>query len=155
MKTRCFKVGWLIPVLGIGVVVGFLMAATTYRGFERQAELDSAFMPTLDRLCNDYTLSQVLRMLHDGGVDEAAQRLDLLLCWDILRQDTELASADHRTRAWVEDTFRRIARVRPKMAKGAAGASDLVTCGARAEAERVLERALTASQRTNRAGQEL
>ena len=94
VKTRCFRIDWLIPVLGIGVVAGFLVAATSYRAFQRQADVEGAFMPTLDRLSHDHTLRLALKTLHDGRVDEAAQRLDLLLCWEILRADAELASAD-------------------------------------------------------------
>jgi hypothetical protein len=100
-------------------------------------------MPTLDRLSRDHTLSLVLRTLHDGEVDKAAQRLDLLVCWDILRADAELASADPQTRAWAENIFRRIARVRPKTAEDAAGGSTPESGGVRAAAQRILELALT------------
>ena len=84
MKTSCFKMDWLIPVLGIAVVAGCLLAATNYRALERQAHTEEVFMPALDRLSHDHTLSLALKALHDGEVDQAAHRLDLLLCWDIL-----------------------------------------------------------------------
>ena len=138
-KLRCFRIDWLIPVLGIGMVAGFVVAATTYRELERQAHAGEIFMPALDCLSHDLTLSLVLKTLHDGEVDRAAQRLDLLLCWDILRADAELASADAQTRAWTEEMLRRIARVRPKTAEGAADSG-----GARAPAQQILERALAA-----------
>ena len=100
-------------------------------------------MPALDRLSHDHTLSLALKALHDGEVDQAAHRLDLLLCWDILRADAELASADPRSRAWAEDIFGRIARVRPKNAEGPAAGSAWEHNEAQAGAARILELALT------------
>jgi len=132
-------VDWLISVLGMAVVAGCLVAAINYRDLERQAQAEAAFIPALERLSCDHTLSLALKALHDGEVDRAARRLDLLVCWDILRTDAELASADPETRAWAEDIFRKIAQVRPKTAEGAADSG-----GPRAPAQQVLERALTA-----------
>jgi len=142
MNARCFRVDWLIPALGIGIVVGFALAAMTYRVLERQADAELVFMPVLDRLCQDHNLSLALKMYHDGRVDEAAARLDLLLCWDVLRADAELARADARTRAWTEDILRKIARARPKIAQQGKAAPAPDGGGAREEAERVLERVL-------------
>ena len=142
MQTRCFKMDWLIPTLGIAMVAGCLVAATTYRELERQAHASETCLATLDRLSHDHTLSLVLKSLHDGEVDQAAQRLDLLFCWDILRADAELGSADARTQAWAEDSFRRIARVRPKNAEGPAADSARDYSEAQADAQRLLELAL-------------
>ena len=133
---------WLIPALGIGVVIGFLVAATTFREFQRQGDGEAAFLLTLDRLRHDYILSLALRSLQDGEVDKATKRLDLLLCWDIVRADAEVASADSGTRVSVEHVLRKIARARPKTAAGMASDSDPASDGDRKEAERVLERAL-------------
>jgi hypothetical protein len=145
-KTRCFKIDWWIPALGIGLVAGFLLGASTYRGLQRQADEEVAFMPTLDRLCQDHSLSLVLKMLHNGSADQAEQRLDLLLCWDILRADAELASADAQTRAWTEDILRMIARARPKTPEGPAAGSTREFSEAQAAAQQLLERALTRDQ---------
>ncbi len=142
VKTRCFKIDWLVPIPGIVVLAGCLWAATTYRGFEQQVDADETLTPTLDRLTFDLTLSLALKQLHDGEVEKAAQRLDLLLCWDILRADTELASADDRTRAWIEDTLRRIARTRPKTTEPAVVPSVPNPGGTQEEAQRVLVRVL-------------
>jgi hypothetical protein len=57
----------------------------------------------------------VLKKLHDGEVTAAAQQLDLVLCDSILQINSEMGSADERTRAYVRDAFRRMARVRPKI----------------------------------------
>ena len=53
MKTRYLKIDWLIPVLGIAVVAGSLVAATTYLDLERQAQAEESFTATLDRLYED------------------------------------------------------------------------------------------------------
>ena len=142
MKTSCFKMDWLIPVLGIAVVAGCLLAATNYRALERQAHTEEVFMPALDRLSRAHNLSLVLKTLHGGEVDKAARELDRLLCWDILGADAELASADARTRAWAGDMFRRIARVRPKTAEGAPVSSTPEPVGAQAAAQQILDLAL-------------
>jgi hypothetical protein len=142
MNVRCFRIDWLIPVLGIVIVVGFVVVAVTYRGLEGQADEETAFTPVLDRLCRDHGLSLVLRMMHEGSFDEAAERLDLLLCWDVMRADVEMARADARTRAWGEDILRMIARLRPKMERKTGAGPALESGDAREEAERVLERVL-------------
>jgi hypothetical protein len=144
MNIRCFKIEWLIPLLGIGLIASFLVAANAYRGLERQVNAEGDFLLTLDRLRHDHTLSLALRSLQEGEVDKAAHRLDLLLCWDILRADAELASADSRTRVWVDNVLRRIARVWPKTVEVSAATLPPDTSGIRADAERVLERVLAA-----------
>ena len=133
---------WLIPVLRIAAVAAGLMAGTNYLNVERKIQANEALRATLDRVYQDQQLSLALKALHNGEGDQAAQRLDLLLCGHILTTNSELASADGRTRIVVEDAFRRIARVRPKAARGAAAGSTHECIGDQAAAERVLELAL-------------
>ena len=142
MKTSSFRLDWLFPLLGIALLAGFMLGATTYRKLERQVDAEVAFMPMIDRLCQDHTVSLALESLRAGQVDQAARHLDLLLCWDILRADAELASADARTRAWKEDMFRRIARARAKNADGADAGGTLEPVAARQEAQKILDLAL-------------
>lgn len=142
MKTRYLKMDWLIPVLGIAVVAAGLMAGTNYLNLERKIQANEALMATLDRVYQDQQLSLALKTLHDGEADVAAQRLDQLLCGHILTTNSELASADARTRTVVEDAFRRIARIRPKTADGAAAGSAHESNGGLAAAQRILEQAL-------------
>jgi hypothetical protein len=142
MKTRYLKMNWLIPVLGIAVVGGGLVAGTIYLDLERQLHAEQAFTATLDRLFQDQQISAALKRIHDGEAEGAAQRLDMLLCGNILRTDAELASADARTRAYMQLTFRRIARLRPKTADGAVTGSTHECDGDRAAAQRILELAL-------------
>jgi hypothetical protein len=148
MKTRYLMMNWLIAVLGMAVVAAGLVAGTTYLDLERKVHADEAFIVTLDRLHVDRQLSTALKTLHDGEVDKAAQCLDLLLCEHILRTDLEQASADAQTQAYVQNVFRKIARVRPKTADGAATGSAQERNEAQAAALRILEQALAGDPST-------
>ena len=151
MKLRDLKMNWLFPFVGIAVVVGTMVMATTYIELERRADAAEAFAATLDRLFHDHQLSMALEQIQQGEVAAAAQRLDLLLCEDVVRADLELASADPPTRAVVEDSFRRIALIRPNStAGGAAGSAQKPTDG-QLEAERILTLALGAAAHAARA----
>jgi hypothetical protein len=140
MKTKHVRTDWLIPLLGIALVAGGVVAAATYYDLERKIHADEAFATTLDRLFQNQQLSAALKTLHDGDAGTAAQRLDLLLCDNILMLDSELACADERKAAYVKDTFRRIARVRPKNSEIAAGAAQELESD-RIEAEKILMQA--------------
>jgi hypothetical protein len=123
MKTNYIKLNRLIPVLGIALVAAGVMAAATYLGLERKIHSGQAFAATLDRLYQDQQLCSTLRTLHDGDVSAATQRLDLLLCDDILTLNAQLASADDLTRTYVKNAFAHLAVIRPKNAQVSAGAA--------------------------------
>ena len=139
MKTRYLKINWLIPLLGIAVVAGSLVAVTTYLDLERKIQAAEAYSATVAVCIKDYQLIAVLKTIHDGEVDAAARRLDLILCGDVLKTDAELASADARTRTFVEDAFRRIALLRPKVAHSAAAGSAQECGDDQTAAQRILE----------------
>jgi len=145
MKIRDVKINWLGPFVGIAVVAGTVVAATAYFDFERQADAAQAFAVTLERLFHDQQLSMALEQIEQGEVTAAAQRLDLMLCGDVVRADLELASADALTRAAVEDTFRRIALIRPKTGAGGSTGSAQEPGDRQNEAERILTLALGAA----------
>ena len=113
MKTICLKMQWLAPLLGVAVVGGGLMATRTYFELEHKVRAHEALTATVERLYQDHKVSTALRLIHDGDTAGAAQRLDVMLCEDVLRLNDELPAADERTRMYVEDTLRRIALVRP------------------------------------------
>jgi hypothetical protein len=146
MKTRCMTIDWLVPFLGVAVVAGSLMAATAYRDLERRVQSSEALTTTLERLYEDQKLSVALKAIHEGQADLAAQRLDLLLCDSILRINAGLASADPRTRAYVEDGFRKIALIRPKAGAGAPESSAQEYNEDQAAVERILTLALASTQ---------
>jgi hypothetical protein len=62
--------------------------------------------------------------------------------------NSELASADPRTRTIVEDAFRRIAQVRPKSAHSAAAGSGQECSDDQSAAQRILELALAGNHST-------
>lgn len=138
------KTDWLVPLVGIAVVAATVATTKAYLDFERETHAAEALTATLDRLYQDHQLSMALKTLHDGDAAAAARRLDWLLCGHIVRLDAELASADARTRTFVEDAFQRIALVRPRVAP--AKAVDSATDGSddQIAAERILGRASAA-----------
>jgi len=148
MKTKYRGIDWLILLLGMGVVAGGFAAATTYLGLERKIHSGEVCAVILDRLYQDQKLSAALKTLHDGDAATAAQRLDLLLCDNILRIHSELASADDRTRAYVKDEFARIARLRPRNSDIPVGAKP-ERSDDQAEAEKILAQACIETARAN------
>jgi hypothetical protein len=116
MKNNSINVKWLIPALGIGLIGGGFLGATTHSKLERLHRSGEAEYAALGRLTFDASLCQVLRMLHEGNVPPAAQRLDVLLCDDILALNSELAPLEGADRGFVSNTFRRLSLVRPTCA---------------------------------------
>jgi hypothetical protein len=114
MTTNYFKPGRFVPWLGIALVAGAVVAVATYVGFEGKTQASDASRATLERLIHDQHLCAALKKIHDGEVAEGAERLDLLLCGDILLINAELSSADPETRALVQKALQRIAKTRPK-----------------------------------------
>jgi hypothetical protein len=141
MKTNYFKLDRLIPWLGIAILVGGVIASATYLNSERNALSSEASAATLERLIHDQHLSAALKKIHDGQVAEAAERLDLLLCGDILLINAELPSADPETRALVQKAFKRIASQRP-MIEGMDSTSTQEHVADQVAAERILTLAL-------------
>ncbi len=153
MKTRHFEINWLIPVLGVAIVAGAVMATTSYTNTQRSVHSAESLVPTLDKIYLDQVLCGALREIHDGEVNRAAQRLDLFLCGNILRLHDELASADPQTRAYVEEAFRRIGRVRPSNPVPDRSASGLELTSDQAAAQQILALATAREQAASESGQ--
>jgi hypothetical protein len=132
---------WLAVLVGIGVVVCAVLAATTYLDLQRKLYAEQEFKATLERLFNDEVLCVAVKKLRAGEKEDAVRRLDLLLCQHVLVTDDELASADARSRECIEDAFRRIALLRQKAGEGSADNAQLRQ-GEQSAAEKVLLRAL-------------
>lgn len=146
MKTKYLEIDWLVPLVGIAVVAGSIVAARTYFDLERKTQADEALAQTVGRLYQDQKVNAALKSIHEGDTKGAAQRLDALLCEDILRLNRELASADARTRAFVEDALRRMALARPGIAAGAASESGQERSEDQLAAELILRKALGNTQ---------
>lgn len=134
MKTT-FEAKWVAPLIGVAVVGVGLLAATNYVNLEQQAAAAQAVTVTLDRLYQDQRMGAVLKAMHEGEVGAAAQRLDVLLCQDILRLNSQLSEADPSTQAFINDAFCRIAMLRPKPGVGAGSGEYMPE---QAAAERIL-----------------
>ncbi len=133
-------------MVGIAVVAAAVAAAKVYLDFERETHSGEVLTSTLDRLYQGHQLSLALKSIRDGDAAAAARRLDLLLCEHIVRIDSEVPTADAGTRPFVEDSFRRMALVRPRIAEGGAADSAKDLNEDQSAAERILTRALAGAQ---------
>ena len=138
MNTRYLKLDWLVPSLGIALVAGGIIGTAAYLNVERKIHAGENLAATLDTLAQDQRLSAALRTIHDGDVSAATQRLDLVLCDSILLLNSQLASVDSETRAYVIDSFRKIGSVRPKIAEAPANGSPCQTSEDQIAAQRIL-----------------
>jgi len=137
MKTDSIRINWMMPVVGIVLTACALMAAAPYLGIKRFNHASQDFGATLDRLYQDQKLSAALKEIHKGDVGTAAQRLDMMLCNDIVRVNSQLGSASDAERVFVRGIFARIARVRPNNAETTGGGAYTPTRD-QTEAERIL-----------------
>ena len=144
MKTNCMKTDWFVPLVGLAAIAAAVATGKAYLDFERETRAGEALTVTLDRLYQDHQLSMALKTIHDGDAVAAARRLDLLLCEHIVRLDSELASADARTRTYVEDALQRMALVRPRVVQAQSAASATDCSDDQIAAERILGRVLVA-----------
>jgi hypothetical protein len=145
MTIRDLRSNLFAPVVGIALVAGIVLAATTYQELERKARVEDAYAATLDRLYHDVVLSVALQKMRAGQAEAAAGRLDQLLCADIVLSDSELANADAREQEAGREAFRRIALIRPKLAAGSPGESAQDCTEQQIAAERILRNALGAA----------
>jgi hypothetical protein len=133
----------MIPLLGIAVVVGALMAVTYYVSLQRRIQASQTLTMTLDHLQRDHRLSLALKRIHDGNVGEAAQQLDVMLCDDILQLNSDLASADERTRAFATYAFCRIGHTRPSAPAVSSDGAALGLTDDQIAAQRILAMTMT------------
>jgi hypothetical protein len=143
MKTNGMKLNWLIPIMGIALVAGGLLAAATYLKLEHEDHAAQESIARMQRLQRDLQLCAVLRTIRDGDMNSAARDLDLWLCSDIVALNSQLASVDAGDRSLIRNAFARFALIRPASAEllteeGHELRSDQV------EAETILARALAA-----------
>jgi hypothetical protein len=140
MKNNLIKIKWLIPILGIASLAGSLVGAATYIELQREAHSGEAHHAALGHLWLDQGLCCVLRSMHQGDVNSAAQQLDRLLCGDIIGINSELGSAGAADRAFVTNAFAHFVLVRPKSAALLAGTGQELSDD-QLEAARILEHA--------------
>ena len=119
MKT--LEMRRLAAVLGLVLVAVGGVGWATYLKLERDIQASEALAAKMDRLCQDHTISAVLKTIQEGDVAGGAQRLDLLLCDDLLRLGSQMESADPERQAYTQRLLAKIARLRPNNAVISAG----------------------------------
>jgi len=132
------KSNWVIPALGIVLVGGALAGATAYLNIERGIHSAETYGAMLDRLYCDQQVSIVLRKLHDGDVGLATQKLDMMLCGEVIKIDSQLASVDERARKFALDSFRRIAHFRPRVSETSPEGTSHPRCDDQLTAQKIL-----------------
>jgi hypothetical protein len=112
MKTRTFKIDWLIPVLGIVLAGGGYFTVNAYRGFQEQIRSGEQFAATVDRLWEDVDLGRLLMQAQGSGCATTARSVDELLSARLATDSPRLASADSEARAMAERVGEVISRWR-------------------------------------------
>ncbi len=135
MKTRTFRIDWLIPVLGIALVGGGYFPMKSYLGLQEQTRSAEQFKATVDLLWEDVDLSRLLMQAQGSGCATTARSLDELLSAHLATDSPRLASAAPETRALVQVVARFVDRRRsestPMAGDVPAGGSDREVAGQR------------------------
>lgn len=142
MKPEYIKGNWLVPLVGMVVVAAALVAGRVCLNCEQRTNAGLVLTAMLDRVYEDQQLCLALKSLQDGDAAAAAKRLDRLLCEHIIRLDADAASADDRTRRFVNDAFQRLALVRPNVGAASATGPTANQNDDQIAAGRILSRAL-------------
>jgi hypothetical protein len=121
MKRRMIKIDWLAPVLGLILVGGGYAATKTYLELDEKIRSGEQFIATLDGLMEDCNLNRLQMQAQNSGCASTASNLDELLSARIVRVNSELESADPRTRAFVGFCYNHIARLRSRSSPDRAG----------------------------------
>jgi hypothetical protein len=135
MKTRVFRIDWLIPVLGIALVGGGYFPMKSYLGLQEQIRSWEQLEATMDRLLECCDLSRVMVQAQSGGCASTARSLYELVAANLATESAGLASADPDARAVVERVAEYIDRRRsespPMAGDGSAAGSGYEVAGQR------------------------
>ena len=119
MKRNHLTINPVIAVLVFVFAAAILLDAVStgvgYRNAQRQTRADEKLATLLDRLYYDQRVSSALKLLQKGDTAAAARMLDVTLCTDVVRIDSETALADSRTRESVLHCLGQIGRTRPEL----------------------------------------
>ncbi len=111
MKRR--NVRWVSVALGTALLIGLLGMGVAYLKVQREILSIERYGTLVDRAYYNEQVSLVLKQFRNGDAVGAADRLDLTLCDEILRIESETGAADGKTREFALETYRMIARLRP------------------------------------------
>ncbi len=146
MNIRSNKLKWFAAFLAIAAIGAGYPAVQTYLESQSQIRSEEKANALLDRLAQDQHLNTILRLLKAGAVEEATQRLNYLVCGDIVNVHALLASTDDRTRAFAQQTFSRMAQCRPKPSPAAVADFHGQRYYEEVEAERIFAKAVAADR---------
>ncbi len=146
MKTS-YLIKTLLGVVAIVALMGGFLATAAFVNVQRQIRWHERMAVLLDRVYYDQRVGGALKQISEGDVRAAAQRLDLALCSDILRLNSQLELADDYTRSYVEASLRQLSHVRPKTVALSGASSPDAYDGDQIAAEKLLELAATAEKR--------
>ena len=121
MKTKVYRVGWLFPVLGIALSGGSYYVTKSYFGYEQEIRSAEYFMAVCDRLIDDCQLTRMLMQAQNDGCAGTARSLDESLSTSMESINSEVASADTRTRVIAGACLKYIDRRRAQNAVMGAG----------------------------------
>jgi len=117
MQPKHFKTNWLVSGFALLLAAGTVGANLAYWDCQERIQAHEKLNAVVDRIYIDQQVSSVLKQIHDGETEPASQRLDAVLCGDILRLDAELGTLDDHTREFVLASFERLARIRPRISE--------------------------------------
>ena len=117
MKRPESKLTWMAAaIMGIVLTAGATLGTMEYLRIQERIHSQEVLNVMLDRIYFDERVGLVLKQIRQGETGAAAHALDMALCGDIIRLDSELASRDQLSRRLVRDGFAQLARLRPKVA---------------------------------------
>jgi hypothetical protein len=151
MNLKGFKMKWLVASLTIAVISGGYPVARGHLKTQSRIHSEETLCAILDRLAQDQKLNTILKLIQAGGVEEAAQRLNFLLCENIVSVNSQLASTDNRARSFAQSAFCRMAQYRPKPSPVTGVASVRERSCEEIEAQKILALAVAADPRAYRA----
>ncbi len=117
MQPKHFKTNWLMSGFALVLAAGTVGANLAYWDCQERIQAHEKLNAVVDRIYIDQQVSSVLKQMRNGEAEPASQRLDGVLCGDILRLDAELGALDDHTRQFVLASFERMARVRPRVSE--------------------------------------
>jgi hypothetical protein len=120
MKTNTVRMNWLIPLLGVVLVVGGLTAGRSYLGFQQTIDTHLQFQATLQQVDEACRLLQIQTQVQKGGCAGSVPSLDESLSGSLVTLDRELASPNERTRDVVNVFFEFMARHQSQRSPAAA-----------------------------------
>jgi len=102
MRTRTFRISWLVAVLGIALVCGGYFAVKSYLGYTEQIASGARFDATLDRCFETVHLGGLLGKAQGSRCMDTARGLDDLLSTRLAAEWARVESAGRDAQTLME-----------------------------------------------------